>query len=159
MTVSPAIAAFAAAGNDIDALEKAIEEASYLDATPGEERQKLRGMTHSSPAAGTEEEVPSFCRAYERRNRWWPFDAATRTRVKRLKKEAIAKAEAAAKDAATKGPKERSPHIKEVQARPVPPVECSGLSYDHQHSCCDPREWTAGGCTRVNMSSVPVAVV
>ena len=43
MTVSPAIAAFAAAGNDIDALEKAIEEASFLDATPGEDRQKLRG--------------------------------------------------------------------------------------------------------------------
>ena len=41
--MSPAIAAFAAAGNDIDALEKAIEEAAYLDATPGEDRQKLRG--------------------------------------------------------------------------------------------------------------------
>ena len=47
MTVAPALAAFAAAfaaaGNDIDALEKAIEEAAYLDATPGEDRQKLRG--------------------------------------------------------------------------------------------------------------------
>ncbi len=38
--------------------------------------------------------------------------------MKKLKKEAIAKAEAAAKDAATKGPKERSPFIKEVQMKP-----------------------------------------
>ena len=38
-----------------------------------------------------------------------------RTKVKKLKKEAIAKAEAAAKDAATKGPKERSPHTKEAR--------------------------------------------
>ena len=43
MTVAQAIEAFAAAGNDIDALEKAIGEASYLDASPGEDRQKLRG--------------------------------------------------------------------------------------------------------------------
>ena len=43
--------------------------------------------------------------------------AATRMKVKKLKKEAIAKAEAAAKDAATKGPKERSPHMKEARYR------------------------------------------
>lgn len=47
MTVAPAIAAFAAAGNDVDALEQAIEQASYLDATPGEDRQKLRGSLRS----------------------------------------------------------------------------------------------------------------
>ena len=116
MTVSPAIAAFAAAGNDIDALEKAIEEASYLDATPGEDRQKLRGAAPrlsvrlslrsahlpGRHAAHITDHSGSRC-------------AATRTRVKKLKKEAIAKAEAAAKDAATKGPKEQSPFIKEVQ--------------------------------------------
>ena len=41
--VSPAVAAFAAAGNDIDALREAIDAAKYLDDKPGEDRQKLRG--------------------------------------------------------------------------------------------------------------------
>ena len=50
MTVPPAspeaqeaVAGFAAAGNDLDALSAAIEKASFLDSIPGEERQKLRG--------------------------------------------------------------------------------------------------------------------
>ena len=41
--VSPAVVAFAAAGNDVDALSSAINEASYLDTQPGDDRQKLRG--------------------------------------------------------------------------------------------------------------------
>jgi len=124
MTVSPAIAAFAAAGNDIDALEKAIEEASYLDATPGEDRQKLRGMHPAPEPALRCAHVPATrsCMAYVKLA--WGVCAATRTRVKKLKKEAIAKAEAAAKDAATKGPKERSPFIKEVPMNPCCVARC-----------------------------------
>ena len=118
MTVSPAIAAFAAAGNDIDALEKAIEEASYLDASPGEDRQKLRGEPTPFCQLVLSGEVHASGRAWEHLNTQSTLSAATRTRVKKLKKEAIAKAEAAAKDAATKGPKERSPFIKEVHERP-----------------------------------------
>lgn len=38
-----ALAGIAAAGNDPEALAEAIEQASFLDATPGEDRQKLRG--------------------------------------------------------------------------------------------------------------------
>ncbi|KAK9863274.1 hypothetical protein WJX84_001796 [Apatococcus fuscideae] len=37
-----AVAAFAAAGNDPDALSAAIDQAKFLDNVPGEERQKLR---------------------------------------------------------------------------------------------------------------------
>ncbi len=44
MAVGEAVAGLAAAGNDTDALQKAIEEASYLEATPGDDRQKLRGL-------------------------------------------------------------------------------------------------------------------
>lgn len=47
--VSPAVAAFAAAGSDIDALTSAIGEASYLDTQPGEDRQKLRGVPAFAP--------------------------------------------------------------------------------------------------------------
>ncbi len=119
MTVAPAIAAFAAAGNDIDAMEKAIGEASYLDATPGEDRQKLRGsprllrcITRVGPSASSGSQW--FGPAAGSKHR---ASAAMRTKVKKLKKEAIAKAEAAAKDAATRGPKERSPHTKEVCCR------------------------------------------
>ena len=44
MTVdaSTAVAALVAA-KDIEALEAAIEQSSFLDNTPGEDRQKLRG--------------------------------------------------------------------------------------------------------------------
>lgn len=38
-----AVAALSAA-NDVDSLEAAIAEASFLDSVPGEDRQKLRGM-------------------------------------------------------------------------------------------------------------------
>ncbi len=37
------MAALAAAGNDIEALEQAIKAASHLDEKPGDDRQKLRG--------------------------------------------------------------------------------------------------------------------
>ena len=43
-----AVAAFAAAGNDPDALSAAIDQAKFLDNVPGEERQKLRGASASS---------------------------------------------------------------------------------------------------------------
>ena len=39
-----ALAALAAAGTDKEALSTAIKAASFLDETPGEDRQKLRGM-------------------------------------------------------------------------------------------------------------------
>ena len=42
--------------------------------------------------------------------------AAARTKLKKLQKEAAAKAQAAANDLANKGPKERSPHTKEVRS-------------------------------------------
>ena len=38
-----ALANLAAAGNDTEALAEAIEQASFLDAKPGEDRQKFRG--------------------------------------------------------------------------------------------------------------------
>lgn len=38
-----ALANLVAAGNDTEALAEAIKEASFLDSTPGEDRQKLRG--------------------------------------------------------------------------------------------------------------------
>ena len=38
-----AVYALTAAGNDTEALAEAIEAASFLDETPGEDRQKLRG--------------------------------------------------------------------------------------------------------------------
>lgn len=38
-----AVAALAAAGNDTEALAQAIEKAAFLEETPGEDRQKLRG--------------------------------------------------------------------------------------------------------------------
>ena len=45
------LAALAGAGNDLDALAAAIRGASFLDTTPGEDRQKLRGaQTRSSPS-------------------------------------------------------------------------------------------------------------
>lgn len=52
MTVDPssAVAALLAA-KDIEALEAAIGSASFLDNTPGDDRQKLRGECgHSCPA-------------------------------------------------------------------------------------------------------------
>jgi hypothetical protein len=55
-----ALANIVAAGNDPEALAEAIEQASFLDATPGDDRQKLRGkvtcMSNSKYfAAGHEE--------------------------------------------------------------------------------------------------------
>lgn len=49
MTMDPqsAVAALEAA-KDIEALVAAIEQASFLDATPGDNRQKLRGMIEMS---------------------------------------------------------------------------------------------------------------
>jgi hypothetical protein len=41
---SAALAALHAAGDDLEALAEAIERASFLDATPGDDRQKLRGV-------------------------------------------------------------------------------------------------------------------
>lgn len=38
-----AVAALAAAGKDTEALMAAIKGAAFLDSTPGESRQKLRG--------------------------------------------------------------------------------------------------------------------
>ncbi len=38
-----AVSALHAAGDDIEALVEAIEQASFLDDIPGEDRQKLRG--------------------------------------------------------------------------------------------------------------------
>lgn len=41
--VQAALAGIAAAGNDTEALAEAIEKAAFLEETPGEDRQKLRG--------------------------------------------------------------------------------------------------------------------
>lgn len=43
LDAASALAALASAGNDLQALAEAIAEASFLDATPGNDRQKLRG--------------------------------------------------------------------------------------------------------------------
>ena len=43
MAVGDQVAALAAAGNDVEALEQAIKAASHLDEKPGDDRQKLRG--------------------------------------------------------------------------------------------------------------------
>lgn len=43
MAVTDHVAALAAAGNDVHALEQAIKAASHLDDKPGDDRQKLRG--------------------------------------------------------------------------------------------------------------------
>lgn len=40
-----AVEALVAAGNNVEALISAIEQASFLDAIPGEDRQKLRGKS------------------------------------------------------------------------------------------------------------------
>ena len=39
-----AVASLQGAGNDLEALALAIKAASFLDETPGDNRQKLRGM-------------------------------------------------------------------------------------------------------------------
>ena len=41
--VQAALSGIAAAGNDTEALAEAIEKAAFLEETPGEDRQKLRG--------------------------------------------------------------------------------------------------------------------
>ena len=38
-----ALAGIAAAGNDTETLAEAIEKAAFLEESPGEDRQKLRG--------------------------------------------------------------------------------------------------------------------
>lgn len=43
MAVDDSVAALAQAGNDTDALTKAIASCSHLDSSPGDDRQKLRG--------------------------------------------------------------------------------------------------------------------
>ena len=40
-----AVIALQSAGNDVEALALAIKEAAFLDATPGNNRQKLRGIS------------------------------------------------------------------------------------------------------------------
>lgn len=40
--VATALAAIAAA-NDVDTLDKALQDASFIDNTPGDDRQKYRG--------------------------------------------------------------------------------------------------------------------
>lgn len=45
------VAALAAAGDDTAALCDAIEHAAFLDAVPGENRQKLRGAWHAETLA------------------------------------------------------------------------------------------------------------
>lgn len=44
--VDNAVARIAAAADSVDALSMAIEQAAFLDAHPGEGRQKLRGKRH-----------------------------------------------------------------------------------------------------------------
>jgi hypothetical protein len=43
MAVGDQVAALAAAGNDVNALEQAIKAAAHLDDKPGDDRQTLRG--------------------------------------------------------------------------------------------------------------------
>lgn len=52
------------------------------------------------------------------------WTAAARTKLKTLQKEAAAKAQSAANDLASKGPKERSPHAKEVRTTPMNDESC-----------------------------------
>ena len=106
-----AVAAIAAAGNDTEALAEAIEKAAFLDETPGENRQTLRGR------------LLSYWH-----NQWLQFrnlpciakgsgaispNAAARTKLKKIFTDERKKKEMADADAIAN----RSPHKKEVCAR------------------------------------------
>ena len=99
-----ALAALAAAGTDREALISAIKAATFLDETPGEDRQKLRGTQGVQVVS-----VPWL--AARATNSLRLCLAAARTKLKNLTRdEAAKKAAAAAKSAA-----DRSPHTKEAR--------------------------------------------
>ncbi len=110
-----AVAAFSAAGNDLDALAAAIDKASFLDGTPGEERQKLRGETvdaetYSRECAKVQHEQRQGQRLMPSSVTW----KLARTKLKKLRIDDEKKtAAASAKSAA-----DRSPHTKEVHYFP-----------------------------------------
>lgn len=111
LDAASAVAALVAA-KEIEALEDAIAKASFLDNTPGEDRQKLRGEAREGPTG----RFSLGCRrGLGARDHTLPAGsvrpAAARTRLKKMKAEAAAKAGTA--DAKT--PVERSPHAKEVR--------------------------------------------
>jgi hypothetical protein len=80
-----ALAALHAAGDDLEALTEAVEGATFLDALPGEDRQKLRGEWQ--PRRPLLRPPPSRSRAPTHAPR---LPAAARTRLRRLAKEAAA---------------------------------------------------------------------
>ena len=109
--VQAAVAAIAAAGNDTEALAEAIEKAAFLDDTPGEDRQTLRGEAslHSVNRLTLEPSMPFPCTKLK----CYQLGAAARTKLKKIfsdekKKQAAAEADAIAN---------RSPHKKEVYDR------------------------------------------
>lgn len=120
MTIDPAAAVAAiAAANDVESLEKAIEAASFLDATPGDDRQKLRGEMRDewpghcvsgrscSDATTPARWCANLCQILSR-------CAAGRSRLRRMKAELASKGGAAS---ATARPVVKSPHAKEVRGR------------------------------------------
>lgn len=108
MTVDAATAVAAlAAAKDVEALTEAIAGASFLDGTPGDDRQKLRGA-RAKGEEGSESHVNG---ARSSRLPAFPPSTAARTRLKKMKAEESAKEAAAA----AAGPSERSPHAKEVR--------------------------------------------
>ena len=59
-----AVAAIVAASNDTEALAAAIKEACFLEAIPGEDRQKLRGVLGTdrvSPGSTVTRLMPHGC--------------------------------------------------------------------------------------------------
>lgn len=114
MTVDTATAVAAlVAAKDVEALEAAISQASFLDSIPGDDRQKLRGGIELAGAVAIPEVSRPRAACCTLSFREKKSSAAARTRLKKLKAEEAAKSAAAADDAGK--PVERSPHAKEVR--------------------------------------------
>jgi hypothetical protein len=104
-----AVAALASA-KEVDILEAAIADASFLDSTPGENRQKLRGASRGRETAGLNPTSGcSIARVGITFNACVVVDlAAARTRLKKMKADEEAKLQAAIAN------KDVSPWRKEV---------------------------------------------
>ena len=104
-----AVAAIAAAGNDTEALAEAIEKAAFLDETPGENRQTLRGRL-SSYEHNQKLQLRTFMPCTARGSGAISPNAAARTKLKKIFTDERKKKEMAEADAIAN----RSPHKKEV---------------------------------------------
>lgn len=123
--VGTALAAIAAA-NDVDTLEKALQDASFIDATPGDDRQKYRGALGvparivralaglHRPRTGhvVDPHLLHTCIRPGSRTLQSSLLAAGKAKLRKLKTEQAAKGGAAS---ATSKPAEKSPHAKEVR--------------------------------------------